>query len=381
MAARVTGDTSDDTHLADDSKRRENAASSSGYAPPVQEEWPMTADTSVDAHHAGHAFPDTVLALMSYNIGIQNKEVHSGRNWTQKYKRIRDDVESVFTNKAGIQVLLISEFGNMFDDIDGVLSSGVAQPTGRKVRSTRELFEDLLASIKLPHIRVVADPPYVALIDSECWRVEHHEVLKNLCTKHDIKVQHLILKHVNTLETFRCFNAHMPSTYATLKRKEDCVKTMCQVATDSAVGQRTACMPWILAGDLNVDLGTMSRWCQAFVEKDVPCFSKSEWPQERDAQKADFALSQGIALVSCKSWLGVHSPPCASDAHDAVVVTFTVAIPSYCPKECIVTRSESRWVRQLDGQQMTSAATVHLQWRFHPTIPRSALSPEVSHDG
>ena len=25
-------------------------------------------------------------------------------------------------------------------------------------------------------------------------------------------------------------------------------------------------------------------------------------------------------------------------------------------------------------------AKVHLQWRFHPTIPRSALSPEVSHE-
>ena len=281
----------------------------------------VTEDTSDDTHLAGHALSDTVLALMSYNIGIQNKEVHSGKNWTQKYKRIRDDVEAAFTNEAGIQVLLISEFGNMFDDIDGVLSSGVAQPTGNKVRSTCELFEDLLKSIKLSHIRVVADPPYVALIDSECWQVEHHEVLENICTKHDIKVQHLILKHVNTLETFRCFNAHMPSTYATPKRKEDCVEKMCQVATDSAVGQRTACMPWIIAGDLNVDIGTMSRWCQDFIEKDVPCFSKSEWPQEKNAQKADFALSQGIALVACKSWLGVHSPPCVSDAHDAVVVT------------------------------------------------------------
>ena len=91
MAARVTGDTSDDTHLADDSKRqnaptlqvrrwrmtkgtsvdahhaddsnrRENAASSSGYAPPVQR---VKEDTSVDAHHAGHAFTDTTVALMS----------------------------------------------------------------------------------------------------------------------------------------------------------------------------------------------------------------------------------------------------------------------------------------------------------------------------
>ena len=179
---------------------------------------------------------------MSYNIGIQNKEVHSGRNWTQKYKRIRDDVESAFTNKARIQVLLISEFGNMFDDIDGVLSSGVAQPTGR---STRELFEDLLASIKLPHIRVVADPPYVALIDTHCWVVQTCEVIQNLCTKDDIKVQHLILEHANTSETFRCFNAHMPSRFVTRERKEHCVKNMCHIATDSAVGQRTACMPWI----------------------------------------------------------------------------------------------------------------------------------------
>ena len=38
MAAEVTEGTSDDTHLAADSKRQENAAGSSGYAPPVQEE-------------------------------------------------------------------------------------------------------------------------------------------------------------------------------------------------------------------------------------------------------------------------------------------------------------------------------------------------------
>ena len=54
----------------------------------------MTGDTSVDAHHVGHAFPDTVLALMSYNIGIQNAEVYGGRNWTNKHKRLQDDVKS-----------------------------------------------------------------------------------------------------------------------------------------------------------------------------------------------------------------------------------------------------------------------------------------------
>ena len=259
MAARVTGDTSDATHLAG------NAVTDRTKAP--------GACGSVDTHHAADTFTD--FALMSYNIGIQNAEIYGGKNWTNKYKRLQDDVKSAFKHKVGIQVLLLSEFGNMFDDIDRHLRSGVAQPTGHKVRSTCELFEDLLKSIKLSHIHVVADPPYVALIDSECWQVEHHEVLENICTKHDIKVQHLILKHVNTLETFRCFNAHMPSAYASAKRKEDCVEKMCQVATDSAVGQRTACMPWIIAGDLNVDIGTMSRWCQDFIEKDVPCFSLS----------------------------------------------------------------------------------------------------------
>ena len=95
---------------------------------------------------------------------------------------------------------------------------------------------------------------------------------------------------------------------------------MCDIATDSAVQQRTACMPWIIAGDLNVDSGTMALWCQGAIKKRVPCVSKSEWKQSEDAQKADFALSQGIALVPFKPWLGVHSPPCVSDIHDAVVV-------------------------------------------------------------
>ena len=112
----------------------------------------------------------------------------------------------------------------------------------------------------------------------------------------------------------------MPSTVATAKRKEDFAKKLCDIATGSAVPQRTACIPWILAGDFDVDQGTMSRWCQAFIEKGVPCFSKSEWPQDADAQKSDFALSQGIALKSFKSWLGIHSQPCASDIRDAVVV-------------------------------------------------------------
>ena len=58
MAAEVTEGTTDDTHLADDSKRQENAAGSSGYPPLVQEDTRHMAanllkSTSHDSHLAG----------------------------------------------------------------------------------------------------------------------------------------------------------------------------------------------------------------------------------------------------------------------------------------------------------------------------------------
>ena len=87
----MTEDTSVDAHHAGNAVTdRTNAPSACG---------------SVDAHHAAAAFTDTTLALMSYNIGINNNEV------------------------------------------------------------------------------------------------KHRGVLVNLCTKRDIKVQHLILQHANTSET------------------------------------------------------------------------------------------------------------------------------------------------------------------------------------
>ena len=133
----------------------------------------------------------------------------------------------------------------MFESIDRNLSCGVTQPTGCKVKCTRELFEDLLADLHLSHIRVAADPPYVALIDTQCWKIQQHQVLQNLCTMGDIKVVHLILEHVDTGEAFRCFNAHIPTRFGTKQRKESCVKKMCNIATDSAVQQRAVCMPLI----------------------------------------------------------------------------------------------------------------------------------------
>ena len=137
MAGRVTKHASDDTHLADHRKQRENMASSSSG----------TENTSVDAHHAGYAFTDTTIALVSYNLGINNNEVPSSNSckWTSKWKRLRNDIASAFKHEIGVQVVLISEFGNMFESIDNVFEQskgGVTQPTGHKVKCTRELFED-----------------------------------------------------------------------------------------------------------------------------------------------------------------------------------------------------------------------------------------------
>ena len=274
---------------------------------------------SFDVHHAAKAMTDATVAVMSYNLGIQNNELR-GRNWDRKYRKLQDDVKSAFFHEKGIQVLLLCEFGEMGSPIEAMFFGGVQQPTGVTVYSTQEFFENLLTSIHLTHIHVVAHAPYVALIDSQCWRVQHEEVLQNICTCTKIIVQHLILEHVNTSQTLRCFNAHIPIKWGTTQRTQQCVLQMCSLATGIGVEQPNATMPWIIAGDLNVDQATMAGWCQGFINPDVPCFSKSEWPQHANVQKANHALSQGIALVPIQSWVGFHNKPCASDVHDAVVV-------------------------------------------------------------
>ena len=262
------------------------------------------ASGSVDAHHA---VTNTTVAVMSYNVGINNTEI-MGNHWASKYELLRDDIESIFAHEVGVQVLLLSEYGNMLDSMTA--------------SSTKEVFQELLNELELTHIEIEAAPPYVALIDTNCWRVSKHELLRNMCSKAELKIQHLILEHVDSLETLRCFNAHIPTKFGTPKRKEDCVKNMCEIASPSTgVTQPGAVMPWLICGDLNIDIGTMSRWCQAFVEPGTESISKSHWPIDRDAQKSDHALSQGIALFPVQSWVGWHSQPCASDVHDAVLVT------------------------------------------------------------
>ena len=105
--------------------------------------------------------------------------------------------------------------------------------------------------------------------------------MHHICANGDIVVQHLIVEHTQTI----------------------------------------AFMPWIIAGDLNTDEGDLMVWCQPFAQSNVPCVPTSLLPNIIGAHKADLALPQGIDLVPVTSVVGWHSRPCASDVHDAAVVT------------------------------------------------------------
>ena len=108
---------------------------------------------SADSHHATHNSPDnTTVPLMSYNIGITNKDV-KGRNWAKpggKLLKLKTDVDNIFKNQLGIQIALLSEMGNMVD----------------KLKNSQQIFEGIITDLGLEHIEVKAHAPYVALIDT-----------------------------------------------------------------------------------------------------------------------------------------------------------------------------------------------------------------------
>ena len=129
-----------------------------------------TSTPSVDSHHAADIPSDnTTVALLSYNIGITNKDVQ-GQGWAKsggKRLRLKSDIEKIFTNQHGIQIALISEFGNMVD----------------RLSTAEAIFLGIITELGLTNIQVFANAPYVALIDTMCWRVILCELIGNLCEK------------------------------------------------------------------------------------------------------------------------------------------------------------------------------------------------------
>ena len=175
---------------------------------------------------------------MSYNVGIQNKEI-VWKNWKRKngkYNKLKEDVRKTFAHGTGIQILLISEFGHMF------------QKLSNAKEIFKELFTTMLAQLDLTRVHLEVMPPYVALIDKTAWRVTKSELMTKLCENNDICVHHLVVQHVDSGAFLRIFNAHIPTSVGTTKRKEACVKTLCRFATcthSSGVAQPTPALPWL----------------------------------------------------------------------------------------------------------------------------------------
>ena len=93
---------------------------------------------SVNGHHVVDSCPDDVglseatVALMSYTIGVNNNELNNNRKWAVTYRKLQDDIKAAFEHEVGIQILLLSEFGNMFTSCDEKLCRGHRQPSGRR---------------------------------------------------------------------------------------------------------------------------------------------------------------------------------------------------------------------------------------------------------
>ena len=133
--------------------------------------------TSVDLRHAGDKSSGATVALMSYCVGIQNTEV-DGRGWATrggKLEKLRSDVENIFDHPQRIQIALFSDVGNMFAKLSD--RSGGPHPTAE------EIFTYIITDLRLAHIQVNANEPYVALIDTRSWQVTQCELIGDLCAE------------------------------------------------------------------------------------------------------------------------------------------------------------------------------------------------------
>ncbi len=296
---------------------------------------------------------DPFVSICFYNVGIQNSEVAASK-WAAKYKALKRDIAKIFHPSKGVQALFISEFGNMFQCIDGDmrraelvrnkrLRGGVSQPAAHVQPSTQALFEKIVEEMDRDDIIVRANPPYVALVSSDEWLLLGNETMNKLCSKTEIFVQRTDLRHKRSSQNVLVFNCHVPSPHGTDRRKRDVVQKLMQVGNEalrSGVVQPAAA--WIVGGDTNLSEAQLMSECSLFVKASKPCFSKSGMHPTKVAHKSDIAISQGIALDQVQAWVGDHFPPCVSDAHDMVLVAGALegmALPHPPPEHQTQTRS------------------------------------------
>ena len=107
-------------------------------------------------------------------------------------------------------------------------------------KNSQTLFEELLDHIGLRHIKPFAEPPYIALVDSDRWIVEYAAIEHRFCR--EIKWhfgQHVILqlKKSGAAQPADCkvrvLNVHMPTSMSTDKRKEEALLRCGDICTDA----------------------------------------------------------------------------------------------------------------------------------------------------
>ena len=182
------------------------------------------------AHVSSGAHPaDMYVAAIFYNVGLLNSQLLSQKyRSSTKHEKLINDIDAAFRHSSySIQMLLISEFG------------GMSKPVEDEGFVTIEYFNEILEQLSLNHVILEVHGPYVALIDSRVWRIVTSEVLGAMCSNPKLIVQHLVLEYVDDIARgddahppasnaellrLRVFNAHMPTSLSTNKRKLDCLK-------------------------------------------------------------------------------------------------------------------------------------------------------------
>ena len=290
---------------------------------------------SVGAHHAEG--PAVLFAF--YNVGIQNNEARGLWARSHKIQKLERDLLRILDGPDGQEVdaVFFCEFGQMWKTTISSelhLHAGMPEePAGANphhagcVREAPtdawiviKFFRDLLRRLQIDHWEVYADAPYVALVATSTWKVLLHERVSSMCSSQEQRAQHLLLGHVDTDHQVRVFNCHMPTSIVnTPTKKQDTALTMLRMCTNPVYNDASQPPPaWIIGGDLNASPWLLQWWSQGFVVPHKECLSRTGHPIGLDAQKSDFALSQGITLAHCTSYVGWHSKPCASDVHDCV---------------------------------------------------------------
>ena len=120
--------------------------------------------------------------------------------------KLKRDIQATFQGQVGIQALFISEFGNMYQNID----AGIA----------KDVFEELLRDIDLSYLVIKALPPYVAIVDPTYREVLACIKWENLCTEERNFAMKVFSKHTESGARLGVANCHIPSPTGTSKRKK-----------------------------------------------------------------------------------------------------------------------------------------------------------------